>query len=95
MIADGIVSMVIWFIQTVFLKLLPVNLPFLSYSKYDEAITTISSYTENFLVVADTIIDIDLVIYCALAVISLELLLFMFRALNWGINIVRGSGAKV
>lgn len=94
MIADGIANLVIWIIQHTLLKL-PVNLPFVSFTFFEDSLVNISAVISSFLVILDKIVNINVVIWVIMGIIAFELLLFGLRIANWGTNLLRGSGAKI
>jgi hypothetical protein len=93
MIANAIISFVIWIYQNTLLRVLPTDLPFFSYSAYN---TMLASIQNNLLVplsAVNNVFPVDTMLLIFGAILSAELILFAVKIGTFIINIFRGAGA--
>lgn len=93
MISDTILNFIIWFYQNTFLKVLPNDLPFLTYNTYAGYLANIKNYlTAPFSDIA-FVFPVDFLIIVLEVILAAELLLFLIKIAMYVINIFRGAGA--
>jgi hypothetical protein len=93
MVGNAIITFVIWIYQNTLLRVLPTDLPLISFSQYS---SMLAGLKQNFLTPLSTIngfFPVDIMLGIFVAILSAELILFAFKIGVFVINIFRGAGA--
>jgi len=93
MIADNLVDVANWLIQTLIYPLFPQNLPFLSYNTYVGVLNSIKTNEIYIFSVLNKFFPVSLLLIFIIVIISGEITLFLIKGVMFLINLVRGSGA--
>ncbi len=93
MIADGLIDIVNWVIQTFIYPLFRTNYPLLSYTEYQNIL---GGLKDNFIYtfsVIDKLFPVSLLLIFIGLIIFAEITLFVIKLGMWFLNLIRGSGA--
>jgi hypothetical protein len=95
MIVETIYNFFIWFYQNTILRALPPSLPGVSIDSFTSYINNFTNSISGILYIFNKILPVGLLITSLLAIMTLEIGLFIIRMFVTGWNATRGSGAKV
>jgi len=93
MIANAIISFVIWIYQNTLLRVLPADLPFFSYLAYNNLLASIQNNLLVPLSAINNVFPVDTMLLIFVAILSAELILFAVKIGVFLINVFRGAGA--
>lgn len=90
---DLLLSIISWFIKTALVPILPVSIPFFTIETYSGLLNSSEGFITSSLSGLGSVLDINLVFILAGVVIYAEIILIVFKATVFLINLGRGSGA--
>lgn len=92
-IADLLINIIIWLVQSIILPVLPTSLPFLPLTSFTEILNGIIGNLSYSFIGLEFLLPIDLIFMFVLVVLFAEMTLMIFKMGVFIINLVRGSGA--
>lgn len=88
-----IIDIINWIVVYWLLPLLPTNLPGIPYDTFISTLTGLQNTLIFTMSVLNNFFNIYLLLGLIVLILSAEIILFLFKTINWLLNIVRGAGA--
>ena len=89
-VLDIILSLITFLFQKMIIPLLPVNLPFMSFSAFNSTLIGLEHNLNWAFAGLTNFFNLKLLFTTLLLIISAEIIFWLFRAFKWIIEIIRG-----